>query len=58
MISYQHAQQLFANTRKPPRSKKYQDNQRPLRRVSESWLMLQQDNHSYAYIIKIGRAHV
>ena len=51
MISYQHAQQLFANTRKPPRSKKYAENQRPLRRVSESWLMLQQDNHSYAYII-------
>lgn len=51
MITYDQAQHLFNNTRKPPRSKKYNDNQRPLRRVPESWLMLQEDNHSYAYII-------
>ena len=43
MISYQQAQHTFENTRKPPRSKKYAENQRPLRRVSESWLMLQKE---------------
>lgn len=51
MITYQIAQQQFDNTRKPPRSKKYNDNQRPLRRVSESHLMLQKDPHSYVYKI-------
>ena len=51
MINYEHAHNLFTNTNKPPRSKKYNANQRPLRRVSEAWLMLQEDNHSYAYII-------
>lgn len=49
MINYQHAQQVFNNTRKPPRSKKYADNQRPLRRVSEDHLMIQKDEHSYMY---------
>ena len=51
MISYQHAHDQFNNTKKPPRSKKYADNQRPLRRVSESHLMLQKDAHSYVYKI-------
>jgi len=51
MINYQSAHDLFNKTRKPPRSKKYADNQRPLRRVQESWLMLQKDSHSYVYII-------
>lgn len=49
MINYQHAEAQFNNTRKPPRSKKYNENQRPLRRVSESHLMLQKDAHSYVY---------
>ena len=49
MINYQQTHALFTNTKKPPRSKKYADNQRPLRRVSESHLMLQRDNHSYVY---------
>ena len=51
MINYQHAHDLFNKTKKPPRSKKYAENQRPLRRVPESWLMLQKDAHSYVYII-------
>lgn len=51
MITYQQTKDIFDNTRKPPRSKKYADNQRPLRRVPESHLMLQRDNHSYVYII-------
>jgi len=49
MINYQQAEAQFNKTRKPPRSKKYADNQRPLRRVSESHLMLQKDAHSYVY---------
>lgn len=49
MINYQQTHELFTNTKKPPRSKKYADNQRPLRRVSEAHLMLQRDNHSYVY---------
>ena len=49
MINYQTAHDRFNETRKPPRSKKYNDNQRPLRRVSESHLMLQKDAHSYVY---------
>lgn len=49
MINYEHAHDLFNNTRKPPRSKKYADNQRPLRRVNEDHLMLQKDPHSYMY---------
>jgi hypothetical protein len=49
--TYQQVADLFNKTKKPPRSKKYTENQRPLRRVSESWLMLQKDAHSYVYII-------
>ena len=51
MITFDQAQYQFENTRKPPRSKKYSDNQRPLRRVSEAHLMLQKDAHSYVYKI-------
>jgi hypothetical protein len=51
MRTYQQVADLFNNTKKPPRSKKYSEAQRPLRRVSESWLMLQADNHSFVYII-------
>ena len=51
MRTYQEVADLFNNTRKPPRSKKYNEDQRPLRRVSESWLMLQRDNHSFVYLI-------
>ena len=51
IINYKQAEELFNNTRKPPRSKKYAENQRPLRRVSESHLMIQKDPHSY--VIKI-----
>ena len=51
MKTYQQVANLFNNTRKPPRSKKYNEAQRPLRRVSESHLMLQADNHSFVYII-------
>lgn len=50
-LTYKEAEAQFNNTKKPPRSKKYADNQRPLRRVSESHLMLQKDAHSYAYKI-------
>lgn len=51
MRTYQQVAELYNNTKKPPRSKKYADNQRPLRRVSEAHLMLQRDNHSYVYKI-------
>jgi len=51
MITYQYAQEQFNKTKKPPRSKKYNEYQRPLRRVSESHLMLQKDAHSYVYKI-------
>lgn len=51
MRTYQQVAELFNNTKKPPRSRKYAENQRPLRRVSESWLMLQKDAHSYVYKI-------
>jgi hypothetical protein len=51
MINYQYAQNTFNKTKKPPRSKKYADHQRPLRRVSEAHLMLQKDAHSYVYKI-------
>ena len=51
MRNYQQVADLFEHTKKPPRSKKYSEAQRPLRRVSESWLMLQADNHSFVYII-------
>lgn len=50
-VTYQDAQEMFNKTKKPPRSKKYADHQRPLRRVSESHLMLQKDTHSYVYKI-------
>lgn len=56
MYNYQHFDNLYNNTRKPPRSKKYQENQRPLRRVPESWLMLQKDANSY--VVKINRTEV
>lgn len=49
MINYEHAHNLYNNTKKPPRSKKYAENQRPLRRVGEDHLMLQKDSHSYMY---------
>lgn len=49
MITYKYAHDTFNNTKKPPRSKKYNEFQRPLRRVSESHLMLQKDAHSYVY---------
>ena len=51
MRTYDEVANLYNNTKKPPRSKKYAENQRPLRRVPESWLMLQRDNHSYVYVI-------
>jgi hypothetical protein len=51
MRTYQQVADLFEKTKKPPRSKKYNEAQRPLRRVSESWLMLQKDAHSFVYII-------
>jgi hypothetical protein len=54
--TYQHFDNLYNNTRKPPRSKKYAENQRPLRRVPESWLMLQKDANSY--VVKINRTEV
>jgi hypothetical protein len=50
-ITYDRVAKLFNETKKPPRSKKYNEFQRPLRRVTESWLMLQKDAHSYVYII-------
>jgi len=49
MITYKQAEATFNKTKKPPRSKKYNEFQRPLRRVSESHLMLQKDAHSYVY---------
>ena len=51
MITYQIAHEQFLKTKKPPRSKKYNEYQRPLRRVSEAHLMLQKDAHSYVYKI-------
>jgi hypothetical protein len=51
IISYQQAEEFFNKTKKPPRSKKYDENQRPLRRVSESQLMIQKDPQSY--VLKI-----
>ena len=51
MRTYQQVADLFNKTKKPPRSKKYNEAQRPLRRVSESHLMLQKDAHSFVYII-------
>lgn len=56
MKNYQYFDTLYNNTRKPPRSKKYAENQRPLRRVPESWLMLQKDPNSY--VVKIGSNEV
>jgi len=50
-LTYQQAHEQFTNTKKPPRSKKYNEYQRPLRRVSEAHLMLQKDAHSYVYKI-------
>lgn len=50
-VTYQEAETRYNKTKKPPRSKKYADNQRPLRRVSEAHLMLQKDAHSYVYKI-------
>ena len=51
MITYQIAHDQFNSIKKPPRSKNYNEYQRPLRRVSESHLMLQKDAHSYVYKI-------
>lgn len=51
VVTYQDAEKQFNSIKKPPRSKKYLENQRPLRRVPESWLMLQKDDHSYVYKI-------
>jgi len=48
-VTYQSAQDQFNKTKKPPRSKRYNEFQRPLRRVSEYNLMLQKDAHSYVY---------
>jgi hypothetical protein len=48
-VTYQSAQDQFNKTKKPPRSKRYNEFQRPLRRVSEAHLMLQKDAHSYVY---------
>jgi hypothetical protein len=50
-VTYQETEKLFNKTRKPPRSKNYNEFQRPLRRVNESHLMLQKDAHSYVYKI-------
>ena len=50
-VTYQQAHEQFTNTKKPPRSKNYNEFQRPLRRVPESHLMLQKDAHSYVYKI-------
>ena len=50
-VTYQQARDQFNKTKKPPRSKNYNEYQRPLRRVSESHLMLQKDAHSYVYKI-------
>ena len=48
-ITYQEVTEKFNSIKKPPRSKKYNEFQRPLRRVSENWLMLQKDPHSYVF---------
>lgn len=56
IYTYQHFDTLYNSTRKPPRSKKYDENQRPLRRVPESWLMLQKDPNSY--VVKINKNEV
>jgi len=53
VMTYQQVVEKFNEIKKPPRSKKYNEFQRPLRRVSENWLMLQKDPHSYVF--KIGR---
>jgi hypothetical protein len=50
-VTYQEAEATFNRTKKPPRSKNYNEFQRPLRRVNESHLMLQKDAHSYVYKI-------
>lgn len=50
-VTYQSVETLFNKIKKPPRSKKYNEFQRPLRRVSEAWLMLQKDTDSYVYLI-------
>ena len=55
-LNYHDIHNKYENTRKPPRSKKYADNQRPLRRVQEAHLMLQKDPHSY--VIKINGVEV
>ena len=48
-LSYQEVVEKFNSIKKPPRSKKYNEFQRPLRRVTENWLMLQKDPHSYVF---------
>ena len=49
--TYQQIVELFDSLKKPPRSKKYNENQRPLRRVAESHYMIQKDPQSY--VLKI-----
>lgn len=51
MMNYQQVAEKFASIKKPPRSKKYNEFQRPLRRVAENFLMLQKDPHSYVFKI-------
>ena len=55
-MNYHDMHNRFMSTPKPPRSKKYNENQRPLRRVTEAHLMLQKDPHSY--VVKINGAEV
>lgn len=43
------AQEHFNNTKKPPRSKHYTENERPLRRVNENHIKLVKEPHSYVY---------
>lgn len=49
VMTYQQVVDNFNSIKKPPRSKKYNEFQRPLRRVTENWLMLQKDPHSYVF---------
>lgn len=51
MVTYQQVVERFNSIPKPPRSKHYNEFQRPLRRVSENHLMLQKDPHSYVFKI-------
>lgn len=46
---YDRAAEHFNKTKKPPRSKNYTENERPLRRVNEPFLKLVKEPHSYVY---------